>query len=293
MLKTYFTILTVVAFLSPFFKLQAQDSSDCFWEDDFEIDHYYKGEEPFIELNYGFGKPSSVNYPYFAKHYTAELKLGYWKTDSLDVPNLVKYRDESLFISNISKDLEYKQEEVLPPNVMLKSWQFGFAVRKGYGFQISGFSVLPYNEMGVKWSSLKFVFSDVRTFQAQKIDESLKRFEGGIRFGTFDKAGISFGVGNAFSFNAGYEYGTVFPRYLVWKHLGSVVVEFATRSFLYNFIDDIFDNSPYAVPFASFVLKEALSYAFLNLKKEKMYWPFKSEAPLLVKNFNFGISVKF
>ena len=60
-----------------------------------------------------------------------------------------------------------------------------------------------------------------------------------------------------------------------------------------QFIDEIGESSPYAVPVVNFFLKNGLSYAVYELRKDKMNWPFDSAPPLCIDSFKFGLTFVF
>jgi hypothetical protein len=93
--------------------------------------------------------------------------------------------------------------------------------------------------------------------------------------------------------DAGYERSIVFQRHLFWKWAGSAVMETAAQGLLDGFINKIFCSSPAAGPIVNFVLKNALAYGIYELRKDKMNWPFNSEAPFTYDQFKFGMTFVF
>jgi hypothetical protein len=53
------------------------------------------------------------------------------------------------------------------------------------------------------------------------------------------------------------------------------------------------DRSPYAGPIVHFVLKNALSYGFYELRKKHMNWPVQTVAPLMYENYKVGLTFAF
>jgi len=53
------------------------------------------------------------------------------------------------------------------------------------------------------------------------------------------------------------------------------------------------DASPTAVPVVHFLLKNGLSYGVYQLRKEKMNYPFDSEAPIVNDTFKVGVTFIF
>ncbi|RMD51229.1 MAG: hypothetical protein D6830_00845 [Ignavibacteria bacterium] len=219
-----------------------------------------------------------------------ELKLGYSSFDILSDGYVDEFNDNYFFISNFSKELAFKKSGgILKPEL----WQFGFAKRDGYGYKTEYFSVHPYHAGGIAWSRLKVTAPDIRTF-APVPQNALVRFNEEFRFGTINEGGINLGFGDGFiSLNAGYKLDVIFPRYLIWKHLGSFIIEQAAQKGLDTFIDAIMDHSSASGPIVNVLLKNGLSYAFYTLKRENMNWPFNTEAPLTFETFKFGITFTF
>ena len=62
---------------------------------------------------------------------------------------------------------------------------------------------------------------------------------------------------------------------------------------IYLLINKIFKSSPAAGPVVNFLLKNALAYGIYELRKDKMNWPFKSEAPITYDQFKFGVTFVF
>jgi len=100
-------------------------------------------------------------------------------------------------------------------------------------------------------------------------------------------------INKSFALDGGYEISSVFPRHLFWKHLGSFVIEQVGVGLLEQFIDEVMYSSPAAGPVVNFLLKNGFLFAFSQLKKEKMNWPFDSTSPLTHENFKFGVQFTF
>jgi hypothetical protein len=111
-----------------------------------------------------------------------------------------------------------------------------------------------------------------------------------FRFGTAFEAGVRFQVIRQISLEADYERAVVFQRHLFWKWLGSAAIEGAAQFMLDRFVEEIMDSSPYFAPVMSFLLKNGLYYGIYELRKEKMNWPFNSEAPVTIDQFKVGVT---
>lgn len=292
--------LTIAVMLFMIFSslLYAQDDEDWWsddsWEDEigFDIDLFEFEMGPFIELNYGSSKAlhNLISNDVFGNLGFAELKLGYSGYEELPESYLVEFEDEYFYVSNFSRGINYENKSYFTEPEM---WRFGFAERDGYGYKTDAVSFFPYHQASFGWSRLKLTLPDLRTFAPISIG-ALERFNEEFRFGTANEAGLNIRFGDGFfGLNAGYETAVIFPRYLIWKHLGSYIIESAAQKAIDSFVDEVLVHSPAAAPIVSFFLKNGLSYAFYSLKKENMNWPFNTEAPLTFETFKLGVTFNF
>lgn len=265
---------------------------DGTWEAGFDINVFYADSRPFIEANYGFSQfdHNLIGNNIFGNLNSVELKLGYSSIDALSLANIVEFEDSYFFISNVSKQLDFNGNNTL---IDPELWRFGFAKRDGYGYKNNFLSFMPYHQSGINWSRLKITAADVQTFHPA-VQPVLERFNEEFRFGVTNEAGIKLEFGEGFfGVNAGYETAVIFPRYLIWKHLGSYIIESAAQKAIDSFVDEVMESSPAAGPIVNFLLKNGLSYAFYTMKKEDMNWPFKTEEPLTMETFKVGIAFNF
>ncbi len=258
--------------------------------------------KPFMELNYGLGIPKHDKLvSKFADVGMLELKLGYVTKEKFYEDDLIDFKEKYVFVSKIGSQL--KKQDIALGNMETNLWRIGFAQRSGYGYDFDDIKILPYHETGFAWSRL-----DVQTYPAQfylavnpplSLDDArndtdiLNRFHDANRFGTVWEGGARVEFVRHFSVNAGYEAAVIFPRHMFWKHAGSFIIEEVGLHLLDQFIDEVANSSPYAAPVINFILKNGFSYAFYTLKKEKMNWPFDTEAPLTYETFKLGVTFTF
>jgi hypothetical protein len=258
--------------------------------------------KPFIEINYGFGEANHKKLKSdFADIGSLELKLGYASRSTYYTEEIIKFNEKYLFASRFRADL--KSSSIVVGEMRSDLWRFGLARREGYAYKFNNFSIMPYHGSGFVWSRLDMIDYPAKFYlltnppmafdDAVNDTDILNRFHQVYRFGTVNEGGIRFDISSAVSLNVSYEGAVIFPRYLVWKHLGSLIIEEGTRHLLDNFIDEVSDSSPYATPVVDFLLNNGLSYAFFTLKKDRMNWPFETEAPLTYETIKFGITVTF
>lgn len=288
-----FLLATASSIIAQNNKLLQKNNWD--WDDEF---WHWKGGKPFIETNWGLGKPMHDKlFSKFSNIGLVELKLGFVSFDEFyDDESIIEFDEKYTFISQLSTKLrsESRKYDELPTELL----RFGFGNREGYGYDLGDLMILPYTQSAVMLSKLEMkdypvsIFPTLSLQNALDDTEILKRFDRNFRFGTLAEGGLRINFGLV-SFNAGYEAAVIFPRYLFWKHIGSYAIEMAGLKALDRFVNEVMDASPAAGPIVNFLLKSGYSYAFYTLKKEKMNWPFNSETPLTYETFKIGITFTF
>ncbi len=156
-------------------------------------------------------------------------------------------------------------------------------------------SLVLYNASSIVWTRYDDGFSSPLTQEEANSYRygTLSVFNQSMRFGTNTEAGIIIPIAGFVNLQAQFDRTLVFPRHLVWKHLGSVMIEAIGQTAIDGFIHAIMKSSPMAGPIMNFVLKNALSYGIYELRREKMNWPFESTEPLLFDSFKAGFTFTF
>jgi len=244
--------------------------------------------KPFVEANYGFGKPKHKKFEdTFANTGQIDVKLGYSEVQ--------KYRgvvweiDERYVFGNyLSSDAEFLRE--LDGNVKTEIARFGFGNRLGFGYHFGSIAVLPYNQNQFIWTKLKSTRPDSLTINDVAI---LDRYENAYRFGVSTEGGAKILLFDFLSVNASYELSVVYPRHIFWPWLGSYVILQTGLNAVSVFSEDIVRSSKILGPLMYFVLKNGLAYVFYTQLQEKMNWPFNSETPLTIETIKIGASITF
>lgn len=245
---------------------------------------------PMIELNYGSGTPKHSKFgSNLSKVGLAELKLGFSSVDYYFDPSILEFHERFFYASNISTDLKTKNND--PQLLDSDLWRFGFGWRSGYGYETGPIAFIPYIQYSISWSKL-----NMQEFPDSSLTgdiEILNKYNDSFRFGVSSEGGVRLEVARFIALNAAYETNTIFPRHLFWKHAGSLALEVIGLSTIDSFVEEILESSPAAGPILNFVLKAGYMYAFYHLKKDKMNWPFDSEAPLTYETFKIGTTFVF
>ncbi|MCS7052325.1 MAG: hypothetical protein NZM09_01185 [Ignavibacterium sp.] len=274
-----------------------EDHSCCYkttdLSDEDEIDLFDRKSKPTISISYG---APNVDSKYFKsinsiKPVNIELKLGTLKQkDYYNSEDIIKSSFNYFLINNYSTYLIRDNNSV--SNLKVDIWRFGFGVQSGFGYKINeSFAIIPFTENSVTWSHVDFAYDS--TIISNFENDYLKLFDKSFRFGISSEGGLKFRLINNLCFDFSFERHIIFQRVLFWKLSGSHLIEFASQSLLDNFIDRIFKSSPNAAPIVSFVLKNALSYGFNQLRTERMNWPFISASPLFIDQFKIGVNFIF
>jgi hypothetical protein len=296
-MKIILFFIVILQFLAaPLFSQEkAKDTSEKKQQKKFKLfdeEFFYHGR-PFIDVSYGqtnFSfKKSDIFFPNYG---IIETKLGYGYLGKTSYsPNIARYRNRFVHGSLMASSLSIKGAD----NNSTKTWRFGIGNEEGYGFKTGkNSSVILYNGGTMNWTRYDEGIT-TETFQFGEITrrDILLDFYETLRFGTSMEAGIIIPIDGMINLQAMYDRSIIFPRHLVWKHLGSLIIEGAGQSAIDAFVKAIIRSSPYAGPIVSFVLKNGLSYGLYELRKEKMNWPFNSAEPLFNESYKLGLTFMF
>lgn len=266
----------------------AQDKGKDKWKFHiWEEDYFYKSR-PTIDITYGVSNISLKNSVLnFNDAGLIEVKLGYTYLQKSQYSKKISKFTSNYFIgSYISSKINAKNNPAED-----KTWRFGMGNSNGYGYMLGKKSSLVlYNSNSMTWTRYdNGITKEVTSENFSRIDD----FNQSIRFGTTTEAGIIIPIAGFLNLQAQYDRTLVFPRHLVWKHLGSVIIEGLGQTAIDGFIKAIMKSSPMAGPILNFVLKNALSYGMYELRREKMNWPFNTAEPLLFDSFKAGFTFTF
>lgn len=270
------------------------DWSDWSRSSNWNIDFGFRNSSPAISLQYGIAKLDRNDFQNkFVDPNLIELKLGYIKErDAWETDYILEHRYRYFYLSNESNNLSSKKSS--GTEIESDMWRFGFGKSSGYGYKIAeNTSVIFYNTGSLNWSRIDFKYPNILTLLPDPEIDVLNLYDESFRFGTSSEGGIRFKIIKNIMLDAGYERSIVFQRHLFWKWAGSAIIEEAAQGLLDGFIYRIFKSTPDAGPIVNFVLKNALSYGIYELRKDKMNWPFKSEAPIMYDQFKFGVTFVF
>lgn len=241
---------------------------------------------PFLKVNYGFTKFShKSSLQKFNDVGNIELKLGYTRSKSKYKKYIFSVKER--FVSINFNDKKYYKTTTKNP-IELSNIQIGFGNGESFGYKMRNFKISFGTGKEFKWTKTSF-----NRMTIGKDTLILDFYRDAFRFGDASASDITLEFFDFIGLNFNYNYGIVFPRHLFWKHLGSLVLEEATRSILSNYLDNVFKMRPAAGPVINFILRSSLSYLFYELKKDKMNWPFNTVSPLAYDSYRIGLKLTF
>ena len=255
-------------------------------EDDEGLIEIY--HNPTISLSYGFTKTRLKDLKLsIADPGLAEIKLGFSSKEPEYGPeNIFKYDYIYFSVTNMSTDLRGESNS---NEIETDLWRLGLGKEDGYVYGLGKSSITLYNASGFGWSELKLKDEEIHPSDSAL----LSLWDDSFRFGIRREGGAKIQFMPLLSFDAGYERAIVFSRFVFWEALLSMALEDGIHLLLDKFIEEIGESSPYALPVVNFFLKNGLSYAVYELRKDKMNWPFDSAPPLCNDSFKFGVTFVF
>ena len=241
-----------------------------------------------IDFTYGAGIPKHSDYDSdFAAVGNIELKLGRSEVNIFNEANINliefflfgSYFNSGLYIGN-NKENEITTE----------AFRFGIGYTDGFGYGGRSFGFVPY-------LSSSFVWTNITDYELAKdgsqndLQSMLDSYKGTFRFGDRVNYGVKFDILSSLQVVANYETALIYPRHLFAQWVGS----YGLMAAGYKVIDLTFTRwlNKYKIwgPIGDLVIKSAYLYGYYALRKNNMYWPFSSEAPLRYEFFNVGVSI--
>jgi hypothetical protein len=102
-----------------------------------------------------------------------------------------------------------------------------------------------------------------------------------LRFGVARDGALIVQVSPVVGVGLSFERSVVFPAHLVWKHLGSSLIEGVGHVVIEQFVQRVLRaRTPAAAPVVSFVLHNGFAIGWYELLRNRMNWPFASAPPL-------------
>ena len=269
-----------------------EDTDDFYWVVD-EMEGPYENfdkRRSSLYFNYGqatFGAEDMAIVP--ADAGLAEIQLGYTKTGYLNnAPNVAYQYYDGLTFTYLSSNLgQTAADDALGLEIL----RLSPTRREGLGYRLGeNRNIILFNGASMNWNRINVLSTpfDLPIDSLARASE-LRVYADDIHFGMRTEAGIRAELFDQMAVETRFERSLIFRRHKFWKWAGSVVLEQISQELLDDFLFDALDTNPDWVPVVSFVLKNGLSYAWYEMRRTEMNWPFGDEAPLANDAFKIGL----
>ncbi len=170
----------------------------------------------------------------------------------------------------------------------LRWWRFGVGRQQGYGYRLgSRGALLLLSGGGMHWSH--------GTLGEGADVEALQPFEQRLRFGSVREGMVLVQLTPMLGIGLGFERAVIFPAHLVWKHLGSALIEVVGSEVIVGgFVRRILKaRVPQAAPVVNFLLRSGFAVGWTELLRRRMNWPFDSPPPALLDQLQLSVQMLF
>lgn len=123
--------------------------------------------------------------------------------------------------------------------------------------------------------------------------KSVDDFASGLNFGSTWSPGIEINSGSNFGVRVGYNWTQVYPRHMYWYWVTSEAIENAAQTGANYLVNAVSKKGESAYPIINFVLTNAVSYLFSELRTDQMNWPWDTVAPMNIKSWNISVNYAF
>ena len=246
---------------------------------------------PTLMLLYGYSGLSFAGNTFstdIAPVYPLEFIYGFTRFDErLDVDGIIRYDSEFAFLRNVSSHL--KPDNVTPEGITTDAWEFGIGITDGFGYLPGGRKLILYHSGAWKWSRI-----DVEFLPAIPEDRRrMARYDEEYRFGTFWRGGIRAEIASPLYLDVGYEHTVISPDFHFLKFTGSWLIENISQRWV-DFVEmELIEVHGENWPWFNWIVKNGLSFALYELRRNNVYWPFESREPLNYDSFRVGFTFIF
>lgn len=269
------------------FKFDTEIGIKRFNNFDFSFDD---NESGLFEIQYGRAslKHNDIDNQQFAYLGSLQTTIGYFEKNIVNrrYRSLVEYDFETV-LSFSYNSVNLGSEKNTGRNEYYV-WNVDLPERTALGYSLGhGFSIMPY------YQNSTLFWSGVETKQLQDSVSRIARFQDGLHFGHGNQAGITIELTSNIGLTASYSYNTIFARHVFWQWVITEMIHKSADGIVNGLVTVIKRKAPSVAPIFHFVLRNAVSYGFYELRKTGMNWPFDSEKALGVEQFRVGVSFIF
>ncbi len=273
------------------------DHNRMLWDWDYWSDELsFSFDKPTISLRYGLLESSYKGLSRKLKNAGfVELELGFSERNNFSERYgsvIPEYSTSGLFLRNAKTGYGVKDDNAT--KLEAEYWSFGYRSSEGGGYAFDDQAGIYFANGGsISWTKLDLGSSLAASTMTPKDAELLALYDNSFRFGGSMQSSVAvYPIANAgITFNQ--ERTIIFPRVLFWYMCGSYLLEGIGESILDEFIEEIYKSSPTVAPVVGFILKAGLSFGFSELRKDDVFWPIQTPAPLVQDHYSVSVNIAF
>ena len=224
----------------------------------------------------------------FANIYPITFKYGFIRIDRhMPVKNCFYVASEYVGFENISS--HFKPKDWLIDGNSFDFWRFFGGYLNGMGYMTGGL-ILSLNHA----SFIGWTHNDIELHSLNpKNEEVLQQYDSKYKFSTGFEASVHYELLTNLLIRTAYSRSIIFPdlKFLPW--LPGVTLELLIQRALDLYGKNLLEEIGPWYPLINFAVKNSISYAFYELRKNNMYFPLSSDKPMNIQNFSVGISLIF
>jgi hypothetical protein len=170
----------------------------------------------------------------------------------------------------------------------MRWWRFGVGRQEGYGYRLgNGGALLLLSGGGLHWSRVTLA-------EGAQVD-ALQPFGQQLRFGSVRDGMVLVQLTPLLGIGLAFERAVIFPAHLVWKYLGSSLIEFVGSELIVGeFVRRVLKaRMPQAAPVVNFLLRSGVAIGWTELLRTRMNWPFDSPPPALLDQLQLSVQMVF
>ena len=245
----------------------------------------------FIEANWGIGDPyivPDVCDERFAPVYPLLFKYGFSRINPyMPVKDRFYNAGEYVAVENITSHFRPKDWEKDGNTVDI--WRFIGGYGNGWGYIHNG-RHFAFNHA----SYLGWARSDIELpSQIPDNQKELDRYDETYRFTNGFEASVNIEMIDNFYFKVAYNKSIIMPSFNFFEWVPGVFTELLMQRAIDAFGEKMLKKYPDIYPVANFLLKNSISFLLYELRKNNMFWPVSSHAPMNVYYFSVGLKFIF
>ncbi len=164
-------------------------------------------------------------------------------------------------------------------------WNVGFGSRDGYAYRFQNANLTLFVKSSYSWSQI-----DINADSAR---EGYQRFSSGVKFGRSVGTGLDFQFLTRYSLGLGLEENHRFAAYVFPKSFTASFIQFALHKLSNAVFHPVISSNAMLFPVLHVLMHNAINFVLYELRQKNMYWPLKSEAPLVIRSTQVRFSMFF